>query len=693
MLGRNSATFRDAVAQLRELWARVGGIPSVAAQRRLWAAQLPHRQGHGVESDALWSQHAYLVAVARCTAAALLRDPLDMGPFDWLDDGVMRGVQDQVDRFTLAEAQGDILQALYESLIDRDDRHGLGEYYTPDWLAAKVVRHAVEHPLEQRVLDPACGSGTFLFQAVRRVLAAASHLPPRQRVEIACARVAGRDIHPVAAIIARATYLLALAPVLDSWQGPLTIPVTLGDALEPEPAGAPADVLVGNPPWVAFRHMNAVQRSRARALAQAGGVYVGSGFATQNDLCALVTVRAAALHLRAGGRLAFVLPMAVLSRGQFAPLRLGAFPALSIAWDEVWTLDESVTPLFPVPSCVLFGRRDAAAPGLPETVTAFAGTLPCRDADEAAADACLTVTERPMPTAARFSGGSPYRREFRQGATLVPRMLCLVECPPDAAAAAVVSRRSSLEKAPWKTLPAVMGRVEAEFLRPVLLGESILPYRRFRDFAAVVPVADDRAVLDAATAGRRGHGGLQGWMGRAEALWAAHSDSAAMTLVGRWNYHNELSVQFPIAPLRVLYAKGGTQPAACLLRDERAVIDHMLYWMAPASEDEGHYLITVLNSETARARAAQFQARGQFGARHFDKVMFNLPIPRFAADNPLHRNLVEAAVQAELIAVQVALPENAKFQRARALVRAALDEAGLAAEIDGLVAKLLDEGN
>jgi type I restriction-modification system DNA methylase subunit len=67
----------------------------------------------------------------------------------------------------------DVLKALYESLIDPVQRHDLGEYYTPDWLAAKVVRRVVDQPLTQFVLDPACGSGTFLFQAIRRLLAAA----------------------------------------------------------------------------------------------------------------------------------------------------------------------------------------------------------------------------------------------------------------------------------------------------------------------------------------------------------------------------------------------------------------------------------------------------------------------------------------------------------------------------------------
>jgi len=163
-----------------------------------------------------------------------------------------------------------------------------------------------------------------------------------------------------------------------------------------------------------------------------------------------------------------------------------------------------------------------------------------------------------------------------------------------------------------------------------------------------------------------------------------------MTLVKRWNYHNELGAQFPIAPLRVVYAKAGTQPAACLLRCARGVVDHNRYWMAPCDEAEGRYLTAVLNSETARARAAKYQSRGQWGARHFDKVMFNLAIPRFDAEEKLHGALAAAAVRAKEVAAAVELPEGVHFQRARRLVRAALAEVGVSEEIDGLVAALLD---
>jgi hypothetical protein len=176
-----------------------------------------------------------------------------------------------------------------------------------------------------------------------------------------------------------------------------------------------------------------------------------------------------------------------------------------------------------------------------------------------------------------------------------------------------------------------------------------------------------------------------------ETVWEANKTSK-LNLTGQLDYYGKLSSQFPIAALRLVYAKAGTLPAACLVEDDQGVIDHMLYWMAVESREEGRYLTVILNSETARQRVAAHQARGQFGARHFDKVIFNLPIPRFDAKAPLHQELARAALQSEKVAAAVALLETVKFQRARQLIRAALADAGISQKTEDLVVQLLEAG-
>jgi hypothetical protein len=178
-------------------------------------------------------------------------------------------------------------------------------------------------------------------------------------------------------------------------------------------------------------------------------------------------------------------------------------------------------------------------------------------------------------------------------------------------------------------------------------------------------------------------------MRKAEAVWDAYK-VADLSLAEQFDYYGKLGAQFPMPALRIVYAKAGNQPAACILRADPGVIDHKLYWAPIASESEARYLLAILNSETARARIESFQSRGLFGARDFDKVMFNLPIPRFDGKSKLHLDLAKAAAKAETLAAAVEMPEGVKFQRARKLVRDALTEDGVASRIDALVASLLD---
>jgi hypothetical protein len=273
-------------------------------------------------------------------------------------------------------------------------------------------------------------------------------------------------------------------------------------------------------------------------------------------------------------------------------------------------------------------------------------------------------------------------------------MLCLVErqaeASPgfDAAGPLVSSRRSNQEKPPWRELAGVRHRVEAEFLRPVLLGEAILPYRIFRTTEGVIPVSGT-TVLDAQGAARHGFAGLHGWMSAAEALWDTNAGHGHITLTGRWNRHDGLAAQFPLAPLRVVYAASAEIPAACLVRGSPAVVEHGVYWSEVATEDEGRFLVAVLNSETTRLAVRELHARGLGGTRHIDKVVFTLPIPRFDRSNALHGELAATADEAEQIAAMVDVPRHVRFQRARHLMHDALATVGVAERIDWLVAQLL----
>jgi hypothetical protein len=85
------------------------------------------------------------------------------------------------------------------------------------------------------------------------------------------------------------------------------------------------------------------------------------------------------------------------------------------------------------------------------------------------------------------------------------------------------------------------------------------------------------------------------------------------------------------------------------------------------------------------------QSRGQWGARDFDKVIFELPIPAYDQSSELHQELAATARLAEEVAASVTLTPGMHFVRTRSMVRGALLADGVGQKVEALVVTLLDE--
>lgn len=290
---------------------------------------------------------------------------------------------------------------------------------------------------------------------------------------------------------------------------------------------------------------------------------------------------------------------------------------------------------------------------------------------------------------------SPYQRQFVQGATLVPRYLVLVDelgsIPSDSGAGRVLvrSRRSSNEKKPWKDLPSLEGPIERSMVRPLLLGESVLPYRVLPPLKAVVPW-DAQKLLDGREKPWKHYPNAERWWRRAESIWEAHRSSERLSLIERIDYQKGLSNQFPIAPLRVVYTASGMHLAAALVRDPNALVEHGLYWGIVKTIEEARYLEAILNSEIVGIRVRPLQARGQFGPRHFDKYIWQLPIPLFDGQSSLHREISELGESASQLAAGVEMVEGRRFELGRRLIRRAIAVSDTGREIEERVAELFD---
>jgi SAM-dependent methyltransferase len=129
----------------------------------------------------------------------------------------------------------DLFKRLYQNLVPRDIRHGLGEYFTPDWLAELTLDEvSYDGNPEKRILDPACGSGTFLVLAIKRIKEYAEEhfIDKRTLLTKIVKNVQGIDLNPLAVLAAKANYIIALADLLRyrPREG-IEIPIYLADSI------------------------------------------------------------------------------------------------------------------------------------------------------------------------------------------------------------------------------------------------------------------------------------------------------------------------------------------------------------------------------------------------------------------------------------------------------------------------------
>ena len=861
LLGSSSPAYEQDLEYLRSLYRQVSDDPTVQLKRELWARLLRSALGTGFdEVEDLFLDHTLLVIEAAAIGhaimdieptsmigepEALLRgDAFDAADiynviesdfFDWVLAAGPAGrmfvnqLLRRVAVFDWSRTEHDVLKVLYESVINTTTRKGLGEYYTPDWLAEGIVEKSITDPLNQRVLDPACGSGTFIFHSIRRVLRAADEAGwgNRETIDYLQSNLFGLDIHPVSVVFARITYLLALGDRLSDDRDVLTVPVHLGDSMQwyqpadqdlervmvrtdgvdltasaeattlfdvgevlafplsgiddpatfdnlvrrvsdlastytdataRKPSIEPilrrfsigesedadtlrktfsllcdlnadgrdsiwsyfirnqarplwlsmpsrrVDVLVGNPPWVAYRFMTEDMQEQYRALGTEHGIWRGGQLATNQDLVALFIARTAEEYLNDGGSIAFVTPLGVLSRQTYQGFRTGRWRGdLRVKFTELWDLAD-VKPrdqLFPVPAAVIYGTKYQAPPGtdfdapvgFPKTKYVLEGTRSKEGWAKTAAK--VTFVETKNVTIDEGAPMSDYRVGCIQGATVTPRMLHFVTEENSAGRlgratgrVAVTSLRTPQEDARWKGVPSVTGTIESKYIFDVLLGSTLVPFRLLKPWRAVLPISKGE-LLTPTEIKNRADSLTARWAETTE-VWERHkARSSKLSNMSNLDYQGKLSRQLDPPKHRVLYAKAGTRIAAARTENPRYIIDHQLYWLPAANRDEARYLVAILNSPQMSEAVRVYQSVGIQGPRDIDTYVWRLPVPKFDPDDERHMRLVDLSEQGEEVAAGVEIAETLDFKKARWLVRDALDTADVSPQSDELVRDLL----
>ena len=268
--GPDSPTYCICIEGLTSLWEEVKKEKDVGLKLDLWASNMEIVYGGRPEVSA-FIDHTYLVTLVklivylRLSGDNLVREDrlvraltgeyfasygianlTEEDFFAWLlhpriQERTLRVVEDiakELLRYDLSQLDEDFFKEIYQEIVKRSERHRIGEYYTPEWLVELTLEESMElwqtiHQGTPRILDPGCGSGTFLCNAIHIMK---EHLlkegkDPTHILDIILDNVVGVDINPLAVVIARANYVVALGELLQLGKR-IIVPIYVADSIK-----------------------------------------------------------------------------------------------------------------------------------------------------------------------------------------------------------------------------------------------------------------------------------------------------------------------------------------------------------------------------------------------------------------------------------------------------------------------------
>ena len=594
---------------------------------------------------ALWPWLAGPEALARlhddrAFAAAGLADFPGPTPFDELARGpataaVLAGL---VPALASAPPAGD----LYPQLVPAALRHALGEVYTPPRLAAHALDALGWRP-EHDLLDPTCGAGVFLVEAVRRRLAAGMNGTSL------LAGLYGLDVSPLAVLTAKAALAVAVADHLNPAL-PLTMPVACGSVFDHSLTVFIPRVafIAGNPPWLKASRLPPGEAEALRPLCRSLGLATDSHYVggTEIDLAALVTHAALARWLKPGGRLGFYLTGSLLATAAGRGFRRFELPA-------------------PPGRCRVLGVEDFKAQAPFEGVSVHPVLLVLEAAGEATRwpvpyrlhrrdGTVRELLAAPLPGAADapwlkgdaeqhrlwqrlFDAGAPSAYRARKGVTTDRNGIYFVSATTSGGG--LLRIRNDCDQG-RSTLPQLEAEIEPIHLFPLLRGRALRPF-------AIAPDPELRLLVP-----QRGmHGDPD--LDRTAPLTFAWFQRFETELRRRGSFRRYQASQpywstwstgpYSFSPWKVLWREIASRFAAAyigpvadpLLGPTVAVPDHKLYFVPVSTEDEAAFLTGLLNSGIISDAISSYAATLGTGTG----AVASLRLPLFDAADPRHREL------------------------------------------------------
>jgi type I restriction enzyme M protein len=220
----------------------------------------------------------------------------------------------RLQHISLVQTPGDVKGEAFQAFIYRHQRGDRGEFFTPHPIVRLAVEMIAPQP-QERVIDPACGSGGFLIQTIAYIQRNNSTLDKTTYIR-ECAR--GIEFNPDVALSAMLRLVM---------EGGAGAEITCANALlENEQLNNTFDVVLTNPPFGNKGKVKDRRILKSYTLARKWGKTVAGDWEITKTVLPgqspdILFIEKCLKLLRPGGRMAIVLPDGLLQNVSNSPVR------------------------------------------------------------------------------------------------------------------------------------------------------------------------------------------------------------------------------------------------------------------------------------------------------------------------------------------------------------------------------------
>ncbi len=565
--------------------------------------------------------------------------------------------------FGLSIPKDDFFNFFIQNFFSNLIRHKSGEFYTPKFLAKKMVDESYE--FGEKVLDPSCGSANFLVEILKIIIS--SNKSEEEKIA-AINNLNGYDINPISIFIAKINFFLLLKEKVSK----IKFNLFITDALFPSEIRPKErfDLVIGNPPWYTLRDIESIElQHQIKQLAEKLKIKPRPKNVLNIEIASLFFYKAKCAYMKENGKIFFVITKGIMNGSHASRFRSfeGFFNI------KIWQFKPNIEKIFNIDFICLYAKKSDSY-HLHKTfeIPVYYYNIAENQTNPNCFEDCDLNMEKkeifiPYHVEKRnaktyihklvskeeyqnllFFKQSEYKKLFHKGADLNPRNLIfinyerfnnsLVKINPD-------ERIFKRAKTPWSKIEFNNEIIEKQYIFKVIKSTELVKFFVYNFYDVFLPLSKEDLNFNYSRLPKY----AKNFYDKINRIYLRHKKETTKnkSLMDNLNRWSKLINPRQSAKIKVVYNNSGSILNSAVILGDYLITGDLSFYNAKSLE-EAYYLSAILNSPLINK-----QIRIKKSSRHIFKIPFENPVKIFNPEDENHKLLADLGKKGQTISKSI----------------------------------------